>query len=83
MLMLKTRVVLETYASWDTKQNMKWKAASDEPPCWIHTSCILTVWKIRSNAGSICIPPQQVEIAKDNLARCMEFDLGGGDSCNE
>jgi hypothetical protein len=79
----KTRAMLETYASWDTKRNMKWKATSNEPPCWIHTSCILTAWKIRSNAGSICIPPQQVKIAKDNLARCEEFDLGGGDSCSE
>ena len=78
-----TRAMLETYAGWDTKQNMKWKAASNKPPCWIHTSCILIAWKIRSNIESICIPLQQGEIAKDNLARCMEFDLGGGDSCNE
>jgi hypothetical protein len=79
----KMRAVLETYAGWDTKQNMKWKATSNKPPCWIHTSCILTAWKIRSNVGSICILPQQVEVAKDNLARCVEFDLGGGDSCSE
>jgi len=79
----KTRAVLKTYSGWDTKRNMKWKAASNEPPCWIHNSCILTAWKIRSNAGSICIPPQQVEIAKDNLARCDELDLEGDDSCSE
>jgi hypothetical protein len=53
----KMRVVLETYANWNTKKNMKWKVASNKPPCWIHTSCILTAWKKRSNAGSICIPP--------------------------
>jgi hypothetical protein len=79
----KARAVLETYAVWDTKRNMKWKAASNEPPCWIHTSCILTAWKKHSNGESICIPPLQVEIAKDNLARFEEVDLGRGDSCSE
>jgi hypothetical protein len=79
----KSRVVLETFSGWDTKQNMKWKAAPNEPPYWIHTSCILTAWKKHSNVGSICIPPLQVEIAKDNLARCKEVDLGRHDICND
>jgi hypothetical protein len=61
---------------------MKWKVASSELPCWIHT-CILTAWKKRSNVGSICIPPLQVEIAKDNLARCEEVDLEIGNSYSE
>jgi hypothetical protein len=76
----KSRTVLETYAGWDTKQTLKWKAALNEPPCWIHTSCILTKWKKHSNAGSICIPPLQVEIAKD---RCEEVDLGRTNSCSD
>jgi hypothetical protein len=75
--------MLETYVGWDTKQTIKWKATSNRPPCWIHTSCILTVWKKRSNAESICIPPLQVEIPKDNLARCEKADLKRTDSCND
>jgi hypothetical protein len=76
----KTRIVQESYVGWDTKQTMKWKAASNEPPCWIHTSCILTAWKKRSTSGSICIPPLQVQIAKDNVARCAEVDEVNSDS---
>jgi hypothetical protein len=76
----KTRTVQESYVGWDTKQTMKWKAASNEPPCWIHTSCILTAWKKWSTGGSICIPPLQVQIVKDNLARCAEADEVNSDS---
>jgi hypothetical protein len=76
----KSRIVQESYIGWDTKQTMKWKAASNELPCWIHTSCILTAWKKRSTSGSICIPTLQVEIVKDNLARCAEADEMTSDS---
>jgi hypothetical protein len=57
MLMSKTRCVQESYVGWDTKQTMKWKAASNESTCWIHTSCIRTTWKKWSSGGSICILP--------------------------
>jgi hypothetical protein len=57
MLSSKTRTIQESYVGWDTMQTMKWKTASNEAPCWIHTSCILTAWKKRSSGGSICIPP--------------------------
>jgi hypothetical protein len=79
-LTLKSRIVQESYIGWDMKQTMKWKAASNKPPCWIHTSCILTAWKKRSTCGSICIPTLQVEIAKDNLAKCAEADEVSSDS---
>jgi hypothetical protein len=79
----KTRAIQESYVGWDTKQTMKWKAASNEPPCWIHTSCILTAWKKWSTGGSICIPHLQVQIAKDNLVRCEEADAVNSDSSSQ
>jgi hypothetical protein len=64
------------------KQTMKWKAVSNKTPCWIHTSCILTAWKKRSTSSSLCISPLQVQITKDNLARCAEADEVNSDSSN-
>jgi hypothetical protein len=81
MPMSKTKIVLETYAGWDTKQSMKWKATSNKPPWWIHTY-ILIAWKKRSNTSSICIPAIQVKTAKDNLARYEEVNLGRSDFCS-
>ena len=78
--MSKSRIVQESYLRWDTKQTMKWKAASNEPPCWIHTSYILTAWKKWSTGGSICILTLQVKIAKVNLAKCVEADEVSSDS---
>jgi hypothetical protein len=75
--------VVQINAGWNTKRTMKWKATSIEPPSWIHTSCILTAWKKRSNVGSICIPAVQFEIANDSLARCEEVDLVRSDYCSD
>jgi hypothetical protein len=55
-------------------------SASNKPPCWIHTFCILMAWKKQSSGSSIFIPPLQVEIAKDNLAKCVEEDVENSDS---
>jgi hypothetical protein len=64
------------------KTNNEMEGYIKQPPCWIHTSCILTAWKKQSISGSICITPLQVQIAKDNLAKCTEADEVNSDSNN-
>ena len=78
----KDRSVQESYQGWDIggRSALKWKAESNQPPCWVHTDSILTAWKPRAGAKHITIPDLQVRLAKDNLERCDEDDEDPGTS---
>ena len=65
---------------------MGYEADNEMDGCIKRTSLLdphvlyITTWKKWSTSSSICIPPLQVQIAKDNLAMCAEADEMNSDS---